>query len=576
MFLRNLILLTWLLCCVKSGFCDSAESNIPTRHNDVKVKSFIEATEHVFNTYSRKDILIYLDEAEKKNNIEKIDKINEEIWYYRQLQKARDMGDKPALEVMEPLMQAIEIAKKRKWAYIEAKLHTNAGIYLIGRDHTAKAFEHFVKACKLIQDIGLDKYPEAILMLNKIAENYYLFGDYDNSITWMKMCLSVREPWLSIRTMHEHINTLALCYQAKMQYDSAIYYFQLAHERAVKDGNTFWATLTNGNKGYCYYLNGNTDEALELLIPDFKNSQREKETISAVNAALAIASIYVQKKNINAAGPYLEYARENVTGMNPKSKANYFKSVAEISKYKNQWALACQQLDSFIFYKKIADDISDNRFIKNAEAKVAIEKHEHELALLEEKKSKEILLRNGLLIMLLLIGIITGLIFNRKQLDRKKKLEKAEWDKKTALNELENSKHELNYFTKALREKNELIQSIRQELSRIRSSDADGDRISHINSLLNSSILTDDDWKQFRQLFEKVHPGFLVRLKEKYPELSPAETRLIVLIKLDVSQKEMADMLGVGYDSIRKTKQRLRQKLQIGVEDNLQEILNQI
>ena len=91
-----------------------------------------------------------------------------------------------------------------------------------------------------------------------------------------------------------------------------------------------------------------------------------------------------------------------------------------------------------------------------------------------------------------------------------------------------------------------------------------------------STILTDDEWEYFRQLFEKVHAGYLQRLKEKFPGLTPAETRFMALSKLNLSSKEMAGTLGVGTDAIRQYRSRLRKKLNLTEEDNLQELINAV
>jgi DNA-directed RNA polymerase specialized sigma24 family protein len=143
---------------------------------------------------------------------------------------------------------------------------------------------------------------------------------------------------------------------------------------------------------------------------------------------------------------------------------------------------------------------------------------------------------------------------------------------------LENAKKQLGFFTNALREKNELVETFRSELEQLQQSDheqADA-RVEHINKLLNSTILTEEDWKAFRQMFDLVHPGFFVRLKEKLSDLTPAETRLLALTKLQLAPKEMAAMLGISYDAIKKSRQRLRRKINLPEEGGLDELVEMI
>ncbi len=85
----------------------------------------------------------------------------------------------------------------------------------------------------------------------------------------------------------------------------------------------------------------------------------------------------------------------------------------------------------------------------------------------------------------------------------------------------------------------------------------------------NQRILTDEDWALFKQNFEKVYPGFLMRLRTAFPELSNAEERLVLFIKLNLNTKESAAILGISADSVKKGRNRLRKRLQLAEEVDL-------
>ncbi len=94
--------------------------------------------------------------------------------------------------------------------------------------------------------------------------------------------------------------------------------------------------------------------------------------------------------------------------------------------------------------------------------------------------------------------------------------------------------------------------------------------------LLPAPFLRRNDWRHFRNLFEQVYPGFLYRLREKFSDLSPAEIRLLVLTRLKLSSREMAHMLGITVEAIRKTRYRVRKKLNLDEESKLEELILQI
>ena len=91
-----------------------------------------------------------------------------------------------------------------------------------------------------------------------------------------------------------------------------------------------------------------------------------------------------------------------------------------------------------------------------------------------------------------------------------------------------------------------------------------------------TTILTEDDWNKFKELFEEVYKGFFIRQKEKLPELTQAEIRLLCLTKLKLETKQMGSILGVSFDTIKKSRHRLRKKLGLKEEDSIDDIANSI
>ena len=84
--------------------------------------------------------------------------------------------------------------------------------------------------------------------------------------------------------------------------------------------------------------------------------------------------------------------------------------------------------------------------------------------------------------------------------------------------------------------------------------------------LSRQTILTEEEWEKFKILFEKIYPGFFLKLKEMVPDITVAESRMASLIRLHLNTKQMASMLGISTDSVYKIKQRLRKRLQLDDE----------
>lgn len=143
--------------------------------------------------------------------------------------------------------------------------------------------------------------------------------------------------------------------------------------------------------------------------------------------------------------------------------------------------------------------------------------------------------------------------------------------------ELELNKNTLLIYTKNLIEKNALLDELNNKLKELESKHPeDHEKIEKINQLTSSKIITEDNWEQFKHLFGKVHQGFFFKLKNEYPGITTAETRLAALIKLNISSKEIASMIGISDDSVKKTRQRLRKKMQLDAEVGLEETINKM
>ena len=93
------------------------------------------------------------------------------------------------------------------------------------------------------------------------------------------------------------------------------------------------------------------------------------------------------------------------------------------------------------------------------------------------------------------------------------------------------------------------------------------------SDLQNLKILTTEDWRKFRSLFEQYHPLFILNLVERYPKLTGSELRLLVLIKIGFDAVEMANVLGITSSSIYKNRYRLRKKLGLVEEDDLEKFV---
>ena len=90
---------------------------------------------------------------------------------------------------------------------------------------------------------------------------------------------------------------------------------------------------------------------------------------------------------------------------------------------------------------------------------------------------------------------------------------------------------------------------------------------------INFDLQDDNNWENFARYFEEVHKDFNSNVKSKYPEVTSNELRLMALLKMNLSSKEIANILNISQEGIKKARYRLRKKLNIQTEDSLQELV---
>jgi DNA-binding CsgD family transcriptional regulator len=153
---------------------------------------------------------------------------------------------------------------------------------------------------------------------------------------------------------------------------------------------------------------------------------------------------------------------------------------------------------------------------------------------------------------------------------------------KSSQRQLAGSRAQLREFTQMMLAKNTRLLELEQ---------ADSERRTHFSTpeqpeeenevhsgteLYNFRILTDQDWNAFKQLFERSYPRYLRRLRTAFPDITNAEERLALLLKINLNRQEIAAMLGVSESTVKKGRARLRRRLALSENQNLEVFLQHL
>ncbi|AQG80849.1 hypothetical protein [Spirosoma montaniterrae] len=149
----------------------------------------------------------------------------------------------------------------------------------------------------------------------------------------------------------------------------------------------------------------------------------------------------------------------------------------------------------------------------------------------------------------------------------KKQARQLEEEQKRAVQELEQRSQELISYVLQEQQRNAFLLELKERITT-----TDPDRLTR---LIDYQLNQEDRWKYFVVLFERLHPLFFARIQSAYPTLNTYDIRLIALLKLNLSTKEISALLGISPQSANTARYRLRKRLDLDPDASLETFLQQ-
>ncbi|OSZ79054.1 hypothetical protein CAP35_12630 [Chitinophagaceae bacterium IBVUCB1] len=533
-----------------------------------------------------KEIKVLEEEAKSAGDIELV---SEAKLLNIALNSASEQGD--FLKAEKDASDLLAYALQNKLTQIEIRCRQFAGRYYMEKaGRYIEGINEFLMSYYLMQQISIQDFPTKKEHMYEVAHAYYNFGDFESAKKYMMEAqrtpmpnnTKMQDDKNKIRTYINLENTLGLLYRNEQKYDSAIHCFRTVYNLAVAQKDTAWIGGSTGNIGITYYLQKQYSKAVPLLAYDIECSIKYGEWNNATNSLIKLTDIYLQQHNMPVVKVLIDSSLRLLANKSITEPAQHLQYLYPImAKYYNEVGnarLAYNYMDSARVAKELMDKKKNAMALAHEEHRLQLQVHHAEMQKHEDDKQFQLLRKNTIIAVIALFAGIVIVFINgrRKYYMQKNKLEEAK--RQMAEDELNNAHAQLDDFRKRIYDKNELIERIRAEVENTQQAAINPTYVNNevLTQLMQSILLTDEQWEQFRVNFEKVHTGFLLRLREKLPDLTPSETRYLALAKLKLSNKEMAAMLGVSMQGVRNYRYRLRKKFNLPEEGDIDDLINEI
>lgn len=431
-----------------------------------------------------------------------------------------------------------------------------------------------------------ENYPVEPPVYTELAELLYQVREYDECMKYARKSIAAwqknnfeKEYKDAYKFKIQALNTIGLTCHKNNQLDSGLANFRSALQLAKQNGDTLWTARVLGNIARVLYQQQKFDSAWALLQTDYGVSKQRGIYDNAASASGWKARASLALGNKTAA---ITEAREAISLLalwpnGPYLRDTYY-ALTQIFR-------AMGQYDSAFYYSERYSALNDSLEKEVATSSLAIsrarlnnEVSRFNIQKLNREKETVLLWRNIMIASIIIVSLIALLIINRQRLKEKIKTEKAEQEhlkmvqeKQLMETEIASAKEQLQMFTANIVEKTNLIEKLE---SQVKGREANHEQQAIISELARLTILTEDDWNKFRNLFEKIYPGFFMKLKDSFPDITSAEQRMAALTRLRLTTRQIASMLGISVDSVHKSRQRLRQRLNLAADASLEEVLS--
>ncbi len=350
--------------------------------------------------------------------------------------------------------------------------------------------------------------------------------------------------------------------------DKGIEHFKKSLEISISSGRKGFEAICYHNLGLANRKKGNLDLAEQFLKKSINlGKTTANNSVSSLNE---LGSLSLEKNEP------LESIKHHTEAI---QLADSIKSLVELKDgYKGrslayelngQYQKALEDKKQFIILNDSIFNSTKSQQIEELRTIYETEKKEQQIALLEQEakvsKLQKYLLGGGLGLSVLVFGF--GFYGVRQKLKRNK-AEKAKLDA-----ELDFKKKELTTHALHLAKKNEVLESIKQKAEALKKEESVKTGYQNLIRTIDFDLQDDNNWKNFSRYFEEVHKDFNSNVKARFPEVTPNELRLLALLKMNLSSKEIANILNISHEGIKKARYRLRKKLNIQTEDSLQDLV---
>lgn len=289
----------------------------------------------------------------------------------------------------------------------------------------------------------------------------------------------------------------------------------------------------------------------------------------------AKGSILLENKNFEEAKSFF------MKGLDEIKSIPFPEISTEILFYRDLKNIAAKQKDWENFYhldqkyQELNEKLNNeniNKAIQNSLIKYEMKEKQEKINLLTSKNFNQ---KIYILIMILALFFMTIIWFQYQRNSKLKLRLISEKNKKLEIDKSQVQKELMNSVLH-LEKKNEILYDLKEKLLE-KNLQTPKSIDNKIFKTIDEGILVDDDFEKFKTNFNTIYPEFFNKLLEKSNQnLTQLDLKYCGFILMKLTNKEIATQMNVEPKSIRMARYRIKQKLNLSKEEDLDQFIQQV
>ena len=496
-------------------------------------------------------------------------------------------------------MYSRSVVAFQQQSYSESAAVADSIINIAGADSVAIAIGHFMRGKNYFMmqrnNRAFEDFSFALAIFHRknvteflpkvyehLAKHKLNRKDYEASIAYFDKALEYFQK-TGGENLYKTLGNKALLLMETHKYHEAIDAFEEVRSVAAQHGDAYSVAVAYNNIGLAYSHIQDYVLAEKYYQLAIKTSLESHILINLGNAHNGMAHVLSMTEHYKEAIAHdLKAIAVYEDSLQTKSRANRsYERLAYNYIRLGERDKSLVYLDKYLDLKREEFDIERERVITDMEMKLDFREKENQIELLAadadvERSKKMMYLSFSLLGALLILFILYRLYLERKlrriqEESHRESLQKEMENQQILQAQLKLKEQHLTRDGMRIVQKNTSLEKIRHSIMQVmeKSSSTVQSDLRAIVSNIRMAKSLDRDWQELRVHFEEVHPEFIRRLNAIQPPLTTKEVRLCILLKVHMDTKEIASILGVSTDAVKRAKNRLRRKLELDDGENI-------